>query len=76
MITINTKKGLVKMSLNEFARWACLVEALTFIRDKAEELNISAVNMVKPNALEVYINERYYAMLADVRFEYNAGMLK
>jgi hypothetical protein len=76
MITINTKKGDVKMSLNEFARWACLVEALLFISDKAKELNISALHLVKPNALDQYINERYHSVIADVRYEYNAGILK
>jgi hypothetical protein len=76
MITINTKKGAVEMSLSEFSRWACLVEALIFISEKAKELNISAKHLVKPNALEQYINERYHSVFADVKYEYNTGMLK
>jgi len=64
------------MSLSEFSRWACLVEALIFISEKAKELNISAKHLVKPNALEQYINERYHSVFADVKYEYNTGMLK
>jgi hypothetical protein len=64
------------MTLTEFARWACLAEAFIFIENKAEELNINPINMIKPLAFEKYINERYHAMLSDVQYEYDLGILK
>lgn len=76
MIKIETKKGNVEMTLTEFARWACLAEAFIFIEKKAEELNINPMNMIKPLAIEKYIDERYHAMLSDVRYEYDLGLLK
>lgn len=73
MISINTKKhGLIKMSYREFARWACLIEAYHFINEKATELNINPSQMIKPMAIEKYIEERYHAMLHDVMVEYSA----
>ena len=76
MIKIETKKGKVEMTLTEFARWACLAEAFIFIENKSEELNIDSINMIKPLAFEKYINERYHAMLSDVQYEYDLGILK
>lgn len=75
MIVIDSKMGKVRMSLTEFARWACLIEAFTFINDKAVELGINPVCMVKPLAIDTYINERYHAMLHDVKVEYSMGNL-
>jgi hypothetical protein len=75
MIRIETKKGDVEMTLTEFARWACLVEAYLFIENKAQELGINPINMIKPLAIEKYINERYHAMLSDVQYEYDLGIL-
>lgn len=76
MIKINTKKGVVDMTLTEFARWACLVEAYLFIDKKADELGVNPINMLKPLAIERYIDERYHAMLSDVRYEYDLGILE
>ncbi len=76
MITIKTKKGDEKMTLTEFARWACLAEAFIFIEEKAKELNISLDGLMKPMALEEYIEERYHAMLSDVQYEYDLGILE
>lgn len=73
MITIETKNGGVNMSLTEFARWACLIEAYDFINDKAKELGINPSSMIKPLAIERYIDERYHAMLHDIQIEYNLG---
>jgi hypothetical protein len=75
MIKIETKKGDVKMTLTEFARWACLVEAYLFIDDKATEFGIDPINMIKPLAIEKYISERYHAMLSDVQYEHDLGII-
>jgi hypothetical protein len=76
MITFETKKGIIKMTLAEFSRWVCLQEALMFIQEKAEQLNISAESMIKPNALDQYIQERFDSVYADVQYEYRLGILK
>ncbi len=73
MITIKTKKGGVNMSLTEFARWACLMEAYYFINQRAEELEVNPIDMLKPAAIEKYIDERFHAMLYDVRLEHESG---
>lgn len=73
MIQVDTKKGGVNMTLTEFARWACLLEAYHFINLKADELGICPLNLIKPLAIEKYIDERYYAMLSDIQYEYNLG---
>ena len=73
MIKIETKKGVFNMTLTEFARWACLVEAFHFIQQKAEELEVNPINMIKPLAIEAYIKERYNAMLWDTQIEHQLG---
>jgi hypothetical protein len=73
MIKIETKKGVSNMTLTEFARWACLVEAFHFIQQKAEELGVNPINMIKPLAIEAYIKERYNAMLWDTQIEHQLG---
>jgi hypothetical protein len=75
-ITIKRKNGVVEeMSSVSFARWACLVEALNFIQEKAEQLNLNVDNFLKPVAIDHYIEERYPAMLHDVDTEINLGIL-
>lgn len=61
------------MTLTEFARWACLVEAFHFIQQRAEELEVNPINMIKPLAIEKYIEERFEAMLWDSRIEHQLG---
>ena len=73
MIKINCKKGDVVMSFNEFARWTCLIEAFEFIYKRAKELNVDASDMVKPMAIEKYIEERYLSVLHDVQIEHQLG---
>lgn len=73
MIKIDTKQGMVDMTLNEFARWACLIEAYDFIEKKSEELDINPINLIKPLAIERYISERFDAMRYDIEVEYNMG---
>lgn len=75
-IKIKRKNGMVEeMSSVSFARWACLIEALGFIQEKAEELNLDVDNFLKPVAIEHYIEERYPAMLHDVETEIKLGIL-
>jgi hypothetical protein len=55
-VTIQCDTGNVDMSVDEFTRWMCLVEAFDFIEKKAEELNIDTEELLKPNAIDEYIH--------------------
>lgn len=57
------------MTLDEFTRWMCLAEAFHFIQKKAEELDIEVEKLLKPMAIERYIQERFHAMRYDVEIE-------
>ena len=75
--------GNVKMSIEEFSRWMCLVEAFDFIEQKAEHLNINPESLLKVNAIEEYIHGsptknfggRYESMKHDVICELALGNL-
>lgn len=76
MIDITKKNGTVEsMSVEEFSRWMCLVEAFHFIDQKAKELNIDIDKLLKPLAIEEYVKERYSSMLHDVQVEHSMGNL-
>lgn len=65
-----------EMSATEFTRWACLIEAFDFIREKAEQLGVDNLELlIKPNAIEKYIEERWVSMLHDVETEMRLGIL-
>jgi hypothetical protein len=73
-VTLTRKAGIVEeMSLSSFARWACLIEAFEFIDEKAGELGLNLEDVVKPLAIDQYINERFPAMLHDVTIESKSG---
>ena len=72
-VNIKTKSGdAYDMSLESYARWLCLAEAFEYIdrgieKRKGRDRNIE--NIVKPIAIQKYIDERYHAMLHDVKVE-------
>jgi hypothetical protein len=73
-IEIELKNGNIEtMPVEEFSRWMCLVEALHFIKTKADELNVDYTKLLKPLAIDEYIKERYHAMQHDVIFEHQLG---
>lgn len=59
------------MSLEEYARWCCLVEAIHITDKKMIELGIDPeeADWTKPIAFEHYINERFHSMLHDIKCE-------
>lgn len=75
MIEIETKKGKSNMDLEEFTRWACLAEAFYFLENKASELDLDLDKLLKPLAIESYVDERYPSMRHDVGIEYMMGNL-
>lgn len=73
-VEIERNDGSVEsMSVSEFARWACLIEAFDVLNEKAAELKLDVGNLIKPNAIETYINERFPAMEHDVLCELKLG---
>jgi hypothetical protein len=72
-INIQTKDGSAhNMTLESYARWLCLAEAFDYIdksieRRKGRDKDIESA--IKPIAIQKYIDERYHAMLHDVKVE-------
>ena len=75
MITLNKLSGVEYMSFDMFSRWMCFAEALCFIETYAKEMDIDEYELVKPVAIDKYINERYHAMRYDVEKEYERGTI-
>lgn len=75
MITIETKNGRERMSVEVFSRWGCLLEAFEFIQKRAEELNLDVDAFIKPLAIEKYVEERFPSILHDVTVENQMGLL-
>ena len=69
-ITIDCEDKKVKLSLDEYTRWLCLVEALDFISKKAQQFKVNLhdkdVDWVKPLAFQKYITERFDSMKDEV----------
>ena len=76
-VAIERKNGSVEtMSDTEFTRWACLIEAFDFIKEKAEQLGLDKLELlIKPAAIEKYVEERSISMLHDVQCEIKLGLL-
>ena len=72
-VTITTKSGVDhNMSIETYARWMCLVEAIDFAHKYAERYNLDLSKSsawIKPLDFKKYIEERYHAMLHDVKVE-------
>lgn len=76
MVDIQRQGGIVEqMTIEEFSRWMCLVEAFHFIEEKAKQLNVKTEDLIKPIAIDEYIKERYPSMLHDVQCEASLGLL-
>lgn len=72
-ICITTNDGVEHvMSVETYARWLCLMEAIDVIQRTAEKNNIDLnkrTDWVKPLAIQKYIDERFPGMLHDVKVE-------
>ena len=78
MITFKLKNGSEKkMTVEEMARWCCLMEAIISIEGKCEDFNknMDDVDWIKPLAFKEYIDARYHAMLHDIKVEHAAGII-
>lgn len=76
-IEIKTNNAVERMSLEEFTRWSCLVEAIDTISKNCQTRNVNMddVNWIKPIAIQKYIDERYHSMLHDVTVEAGKGII-
>lgn len=77
-IKIQRKDNRVEeMSIDEFARWACLIEGIENVTKKGSELGISTENddWIKPLAFQKYIEERFHSMKHDLTVEAAMGNL-
>lgn len=72
------------MTISEFCRWMCLIEAFTIIENKAEELGVSSKDLLDASAIDEYINGsngvrktfgRYHSMLHNIECEMELGLL-
>lgn len=66
-------KGKVEeLSVEEFVRWACLIEAVEIASEKCADLGMNPDTddiWIKPTAYNHYINERYPSMLHGIQKE-------
>ncbi len=63
-----------RMTLYEFARWNCLMEAVAIIGEKCESYSSKVakpVNWIKPIPIQKYIDERTLSMLFEIVTERN-----
>lgn len=64
-----TKEQTLGMSVNEFIRWGCLMEAVELIEDKALQLKIDInknSDWIKPIEIKKYIRERFNSLKDEV----------
>lgn len=75
-IKFDLKSGATtEMELDEFVRWACLVEGIDFISKALDEQNVKKDDdsWVKPLAIQKYIDERFHSMKHDMTVEMMMG---
>ena len=66
-----------EMTIDEMARWACLLEGIEYVSEKCDSLGIAADSneWVKPLAFQKYIDERFEAMRHDLTVESIMGRI-
>ena len=67
-VTIDSSTG-ETMSLYEFSRWNCLLEAVDIIDQKAKQIKHMNSNWVKPIAIQKYIDERTHSMIHEIAID-------
>ena len=66
-----------EMTIEEMARWACLIEAIEFVSNKCDEIGMGDDDdcWIKPLAFQKYIDERFEAMKHDLTVEAAMGRI-
>lgn len=67
-ITVETKTKNHQLTVDEYSRWLCLLEALEHVNKKAAQmkLDLKDVDWVKPLSFQKYITERFDSMVDEV----------
>jgi hypothetical protein len=76
-ITIQTKAKNEELSIDAYARWLCLMEAIHIVCKKADELGMHTdkdMSWVKPISFQKYIDERFVSMKHET--ELDLGIFK
>ena len=63
------KKNILGMSVNEYVRWLCLIEAIDHIETKASQLKIDldkSSDWIQPIDIKKYIRERFNSLKDEV----------
>lgn len=65
------------MDMDEFTRWACLIEGIEQVANKYNELgkSMDTDDWIKPLAFLKYIEERFHSMRHDLGVEAALGRL-
>jgi hypothetical protein len=62
IISLKIKDQIEEMEYDEFIRWACLIEAVDIVSERAKAISINLLNTndwIKPIAFQKYIEERF-----------------
>lgn len=68
-IKIPLKTKTTNMSLDEYARWLCLIEGVDLVSKKASDIGINvntSMEWIKPLAFQKYIEERFESMKDEI----------
>jgi hypothetical protein len=67
-ITVETKTKNHQLTVDEYSRWICLLEALEHVNKKAAQMKVDLkdVDWVKPLSFQKYITERFDSMVDEV----------
>lgn len=66
-----------EMSIDEMARWACLLEGIEQVSKKCKEIGLGENDdcWIKPLAFQKYIDERFHSMKHDLTVEATLGRI-
>jgi len=67
------------MEEDEFVRWMCLIEGIIYINRYSDDIELNSTDdealLMKPIAIQAYLDERFLSMQHDVRVEKSMGHL-
>ena len=72
-ITVQTKHKAEEMSVETYARWLCLMEAIYIVCKKADDLKISTdkdMSWIKPISFQKYMDDRFTSMIHEIQLEH------
>jgi hypothetical protein len=68
-IEVKLKDKTENLSIKEYSRWLCLIEAIELVCTKAKQIKVDTANnidWIKPLAFQKYIEERYESMIDEI----------